>query len=172
MSDKELTIEIRRHLPGEWWYFAGQLRAALNRKRGDPDWEWYNQPTSPTGCIIHIGPRLARRRIASVIFVGKGESTTLVVHTIPSNLPHVQPLIDDLEATAREAREARRDSIGETPDELIEEYYRRRAAGSKVTLKQLAEQAGMSYSWLRQRKMEYDRAGKWGSKQPNKTPNT
>lgn len=49
-------------------------------------------------------------------------------------------------------------------DSIIETYYHRKAAGSKVTLKQLAQQHGYNYSYLSQVKRQYDDAGKWGSK--------
>lgn len=169
MSDE--SIQIRRRLPCEWWPLAGQLRAALDRRRGDPDLRWTSQPAS-SGCIIHIGPHPLASPIAQFMFVGKDDSTTLVVTTIAHNVPKIQSFIDDLAAMAREARDARRGSVGETPDELIEEYYRRRAAGSKVTLKQLAAQAGISYSYITKAKMKYDRAGKWGSRTSERNSET
>jgi hypothetical protein len=49
-------------------------------------------------------------------------------------------------------------------EKVIESYYRRRAAGSKVTLKQMAEAYGYHRTYLSQVKKEYDLAGKWGSK--------
>jgi len=50
------------------------------------------------------------------------------------------------------ARTLRRRSIGPTVDAVIEEYNRRKAAGSSTTLRQLANDAGMSYSYVRKRK--------------------
>jgi hypothetical protein len=47
---------------------------------------------------------------------------------------------------------------------VIETYYRRKAAGGKVTLKQLAEETGYSVAGLKVAKQRYDAAGKWGSK--------
>jgi hypothetical protein len=47
---------------------------------------------------------------------------------------------------------------------VIEHYYRARARGSKITLKDAAEITGFSHSYLREVKSRYDRAGKWGSK--------
>lgn len=49
-------------------------------------------------------------------------------------------------------------------DLLIETYYRSRAAGGKITLKQLADQAGITATYLSTKKTAYDKAGKWGSK--------
>lgn len=46
----------------------------------------------------------------------------------------------------------------------IEHYYRSKAAGGKITLRQVAAQTGYSYGYLRQCKMAYDAAGKWGCK--------
>ena len=51
-------------------------------------------------------------------------------------------------------------------DAVLQRYYRRRAAGAwpRVTLRDMAKETGISYSTLTKRKMEYDRAGKWGAK--------
>ncbi len=54
-------------------------------------------------------------------------------------------------------------------EKAIEFYYRARAAQGKrplrkITLRQIAEKMGLNYGYLRQRKMEYDATGGWGSK--------
>lgn len=49
-------------------------------------------------------------------------------------------------------------------DYVIGLYYRRKARGVKVTLRQIAEEHGYNYSYLSQVKVAYDKAGKWGSK--------
>lgn len=53
-----------------------------------------------------------------------------------------------------------------TGEQAIELYYRRKAAGGfpKVTIRQVAQDTGLSPDYLRSVKMEYDKAGKWGSK--------
>lgn len=154
MSDE--PTQIRRQLPGEWWYFAGQLRAALDRKRGDPDMQWTSQPTS-SGCIIHVGPHPLIMSVAHFLFVGKGDSTTLIVDII-GKLPDIQPLIDDLVEMAREARDARRGAIGETFKEILDDYYQRKARGEKPNLQEMARQAGANIGSLRQYKIRYDQA--------------
>jgi hypothetical protein len=58
-----------------------------------------------------------------------------------------------------------------TAEYLIERYYRIKAQGGKVTLKQLAEKYGFNHSYLRTVKTEYDKAGGWGAKRnTNTTP--
>lgn len=52
---------------------------------------------------------------------------------------------------------------------LIEHYYRSRARGSKTTLKDIADQSGFNYDYLRQVKARYDAAGGWGSKKKSLT---
>jgi hypothetical protein len=53
-----------------------------------------------------------------------------------------------------------------SPHAIISIYYRRRARNAfpRKTLKQLAEEFNINYGLLRKCKMEYDAAGKWGSK--------
>jgi hypothetical protein len=53
-------------------------------------------------------------------------------------------------------------------DKALEHYYRARARGSKVTLRQVATDFDLNESYLRAAKVEYDRAGKWGSKKKAK----
>ncbi len=48
--------------------------------------------------------------------------------------------------------------------EVIVTYYRRHARGSKVTLKELCEQAGVDYQWCRKVKMAYDAGRRRGPK--------
>lgn len=48
-------------------------------------------------------------------------------------------------------------------EKIVEIYYRSRAAGSCVTMTELAQMFGYSPSWLSQAKAAYDAAGKWGS---------
>lgn len=55
-------------------------------------------------------------------------------------------------------------------EKVIEHYYRARAAGHKVTLRQLAQQSGFNADYLSQVKAAYDRAGKWGSKPRKSLP--
>lgn len=57
-----------------------------------------------------------------------------------------------------------RDTDDPTPDQVIERFYRSRLHGSRVTLRQLAADSPYSYAYLCQAKVQYDAAGKWGSK--------
>lgn len=54
--------------------------------------------------------------------------------------------------------------------DVIETYYRRKAAGGKITLKQLAEETRYSLSYLKTAKRRYDAAGRWGSKRKSIVP--
>jgi len=54
------------------------------------------------------------------------------------------------------------EEIVSTADVAIEWYYRSRAAGSKITLKQVAERYNLSHDYLRQAKSAYDKAGRAG----------
>ena len=49
--------------------------------------------------------------------------------------------------------------------EVIVTYYRRHARGSRVTLKELCEQAGLDYGYCRVIKVQYDK----NRKRPAKT---
>lgn len=57
-----------------------------------------------------------------------------------------------------------------TANDIVETYYRRKAAGGKVTLKMLAEESGYTYAYLQKAKQRYDAAGRWGSKKRIKQP--
>jgi hypothetical protein len=104
-------------------------------------------------------------------FAGDTEQATITaMPRSAEDVPFWTELLSDLAAMAERLAQAPQAPWRKrTTDSIIEAYYRARAAGDrKITLKQLAERHGVGYSWLRQRKMAYDAAGKWGAPK-NKT---
>lgn len=159
MSDEHRTVEITAELAGQWWYFAGMLRAILNRKRqdtGSDDWQWMNNP-NPGGCILDIGPRRTRALIARALFVDKDDKTFLSVRTAGGTERIFREIVDDIKKVAYEAHEARRSSIGATFKEILEAYYAARAHGERPSLRVMADDAGANYASLRQYKIRYDK---------------
>lgn len=149
----ESKVEIRAELPGSWWYFAGMVRAVIKRN----GWAWINRP-DPNGCVLRIGPR--DNPIAHIMFTsrkaGDDSETVVSVLTTANRESEFRPIVDELKAAAREAREARRSSVGATFREILDDYYARKARGERVKLKDLADSVGVNYHSLRQAKIRYD----------------
>lgn len=79
------------------------------------------------------------------------------------------PILESVNTILRIAETYRRQNWAIEADTAIEHYYRARARGSKLTLKDIAEMTGYNYTYLSQVKSAYDKAGKWGSK-PKHSP--
>ena len=161
---EEQPDALQMTVPGDWWYLAAaarQMARVPTKENSMPSVE-----TLQAGhytLIIH-NAELARP-IGSLMFVPGKHSTTL--HVRPATVadaPYWNIFSERLHALAYEARRLRDRTTKPTAEELIERYYRTRAAGRTITLRELAEEHGFSVSYLSQVKVAYDKAGKWGSK--------
>lgn len=158
MSEHQGTIRL--NLVGDWWYYAGALKTLLSVDGFIP-----NDTAVRDGWTMSAGHWTQD----TALVTGKDGRTTVVI-TIrnPEPAPRWHHYAGQLEEMSTHARQMRRDVYGPTGEEVIEIYYRARAAGAKkVTLKQLAEQYGFNVTYLSQAKRIYDAAGKWGSKTKN-----
>ena len=88
------------------------------------------------------------------------------------DIPMIQEIINTVAHSAMRAREFKRDNQKITGEMAIERYYRRKARGSKTTLREIAEAYGFNESYLSQVKKKYDQAGKWGSKSKKSSDKT
>jgi hypothetical protein len=92
--------------------------------------------------------------------------TTMTIEPAEGEQNYWRTIEAGIEIFAAEARGKRWIMDGLTADELIERYYRARAAGDrKMTLRRLASsQHKYSYTALQKHKQRYDARGGWGSK--------
>jgi hypothetical protein len=165
MSDK---ADIRLTLPGDWWHLAAAFGAISTIPAPHPD--RLDGVMTDAGYTFTAYHDAAGHNLGAITFAGRQGTTTIQVRVSwPRYDPYWREIIERLRGFSRDTRALRRAAAGATPDVLIERYYRSRAAGGKVTLKQLAETAGISPNYLYQKKMEYDRAGGRGST-TNKPP--
>ena len=184
MSTEEAQIFSRKITVAgaEWWYHAAILAAFLIRPESEGFKEGYTIDSNEHGATLTIETHSEPIEemdedlgmpvkttyldvIGDFTLTTTDRGMTIITGQCePEARERWIRALNQVQDIAAEARDIHR-AIAPTPDQVIERYYRARAAGAKVTLKQAATQSGISYSWLRQRKMEYDRAGKWGSKQ-------
>jgi hypothetical protein len=151
---------------GDWWWIAAHITVLLNttqRAREEQNlarlrWEQDTQP----GQMTFKGSTDQGEQVLSLAVSGSEGKTTIQFSDAEPVIGFWQPIIIQVRTVAEQAHKVRR-LVAPTTDEVIERYYRARAAGGKVTLKQLAQQYGFNYSYLRAVKSEYDKAGKWGS---------
>jgi hypothetical protein len=107
------------------------------------------------------------RVVASI----SGEHTIVAIQPEPGYEDAWRQFAERLEKFAWAAHEARL-NMAPNPDELVERYYRSRAAGTKMSLRKFAESTNVNYEALKKWKQSYDRRGGWGSKTGKIFPKT
>jgi hypothetical protein len=148
---------------GEWWWYAGAFYAhhqlpTLKAFYGN------SGGTQTVALISELGG--AAQSLGEITFVGSDNETHVYVTFAESEeAPRFwQNAIRALREMSAHARLFRQEAGKMAADDVIETYYRRRARGTRVTLKQLAEEYGFNVNYLRTVKTAYDKAGRWGSK--------
>jgi hypothetical protein len=158
---------IEGTIAADWWILAGALQALLNR-------DYYRYDDAPSsdsglkedGYDFAIYERGQPDHVLARVVFSIGPSPTPVrieAQRLPGVYAYCEGLYQFLDLLAGGADIIRR-RFQPTADNAIETYYRSRAAGSKITLRQLAVRTGYSYDYLRKAKRRYDAAGRWGSK--------
>jgi hypothetical protein len=149
---------IEETIPGDWWYLAAAFGAIHKIPAPHPS-------RNPDGMMTYSGYTITvlhkdiGYNLGSITFSGKQGMTTIHVRVSwPEYASYWREIIERLKGFAFDARNIRRDAIAPTIDRVIELYYQIRAAGGKITLKELAEQEGVKYSYMRKRKVAYDKA--------------
>lgn len=153
MSEHEdIAIEIA---DPQWWYYAAFLQDVIRRAGIQITAALTTaQPTKQT----HIAT------MRGIVIVAAAENATqITIQPFGDTRPEWEEISRSTRRFFETAQSIRR-SVEPTADELIERYYRSRAAGGKVTLKQLAGQHGFNYKYLSSVKSAYDERGGWGSK--------
>lgn len=172
MSDRAGWVElVHITLRGEWWWLSAALAAIYDLAEPRP-------PRAPGGfagllrmteiayTVTHTG---TGEVLGSATFSRSGATTTLRIQGPPQFAAYWADLEHRLETMTTIAWQ-HRTAMFPSAEEAIEHYYRSRARGSKMTLKELAEISGYGYGYLRDVKARYDRdPGKWGSKAAKQT---
>lgn len=166
MSEDLNTVEA--DVPGDWLMLAGALGGLLDHDpllswNGGPDTAWKGAPGADGFKMTVFDATRVAHVVADVWL--SGDPTVLYIRAkdYRGAVEYWKNMIKLLGSIALETQSIRR-MVEPHADEVIERFYRTRAAGKRITLKQLAEQTGYSYSWLRQAKVVYDRRGGFGSK--------
>ncbi len=154
-------VVIEETIAGEWWWIAAVCNDELHKNL--PEFEAVKisnrNPNGYTQSLDELG---------TLTIAGDETKLQTVVRIECPDAYEGQwrGVVAGIERLAQNARDLRRWAYGygSTPEEAIEFYYRSKAAGGKITLGQIAEAIGKSEKRLRNIKVEYDRAGKWGSK--------
>lgn len=155
-------------LPGEWYWLAHVFQWIV---MADPDADtlgrkWLSGPHAAFGARWEAFQNETTDTVGTITFnVGTTQRETVVQVAIgaPEYEKWWYDRFNQLYTTAREVSELRA-THSTTPDEAIEHYYRSRAAGSRITLRQIAEDTNLSYEALRKHKQRYDARGGWGAK--------
>jgi hypothetical protein len=159
----EPYIIHRASLPiSDWWWIAAA--AAIQARRRAPQGVTWRDDFTDDGYRIDGYTESQDFAVLSIIFAKQGNGTRITMFELPAWAGFWRPIFEEevnpLELRAHDIRRTAEPSA----EEVIERYYRSRAQGSRITLRQLAEETGFSYSYLRTVKAAYDAAGGWGSK--------
>ena len=156
MSD---TTKIETTIAGDWRLLAGILAADVMRAGQHPVSE-----ERRNGFHMTIFAKKGEEEIdADIVLRGVGGTTIVQVKTPAGGLERWNQVLLFL-ARSVQFTESYDELTRPRAAEVIETYYRRKAAGGKVTLKVLAEETGYSLAYLKTAKRRYDAAGLWGSK--------
>lgn len=172
MSDDQTTGPRWTRLPGDWWVHVAAFRVLFRQiEPGLVNLTVSHRRTSDAfhyDIFVRFGPPPEigiPTPWNKVTFTPKdGDSIVTVSAITPEDASKLWGIVGKTAEIAYEARELRREHVSWSADEAIELYYRRRAAGHKTTLRQIAKETKLSYGYLRTAKSEYDKSGKWGSK--------
>lgn len=161
--------DIDRTIPGDWMTIAGVLGGMLSYARnrdktrpthsGGPEQDGYK--------FTVFDGRSVGRVIADVWLYNDAAGCHIKVSGPRAD--EWSDLLDQLNQIAIYIDNIRQIAAPDA-DAVLSHYYHARAQGNRVTLKQLAEQAGIPYSTLTKRKMVYDRLGGYGAKKKRKEP--
>lgn len=173
---------IERPIAADWWMLVGAAQAFLfhdgrrdkQRCADDRTPRAPNYNSGPDEAGFHISfydPQRSGRFLGELRFTRGATATIVRGGVAPEVYDYCVGLVEALELLASGGHNFRR-WLEPNADEVIERYYRSRAAGARTTLRQLAEDTGFSYGYLRSVKAAYDKAGKWGSKKLSQDDNT
>ena len=164
---------IEGTIAADWWVLAGAFQALLyhdeyrdqdeGRAPVVPSYTSAPDQGGYSFTLTDPSPHVIGRVIGRVQFIRNDGATTIRMLIAPEIHAYCWRLYQTLDLMIGGARDFRR-LFEPSAEQVIERYYHSRAQGTRITLKQLAEQTGFSYSYLRTVKAAYDKAGKWGSR--------
>jgi hypothetical protein len=174
MSEENQLIEIERTIRGEWHWVVTLFDVEREPTYLKITNFGSRQDRTPVGTqeIVYFLDRDNPNRMK--ITLRKQNEITLAIAECSDveAVKHCEHIFSWLESVVESALDLKRATVKQTADQVIEHYYRAKSRGAKITLKQLAERYDFNESYLRQAKIAYDRAGKWGSKSKGKREKT
>jgi hypothetical protein len=154
---------IEETIIAEWWLLNATLTALYRYPHPSPT-GFSNTISGRAG--LHTESKVSKdgMEIGSISLTETGLSTRIRISTTPVFEPYWHEILANLRTAAETALRIRYFAGTDPIDAAIRLYYERREKGEKITLRQIAEQTGLSYNYLRKRKSFYD-------KQKEKTQN-
>ena len=152
-NSSEYTLSMLLWLPGEWWYYA----AALQAHQLDIRIAFIGKPegNAITFNVISTEHGQAIERGTLKLEGTKGHTNAVMLYTGEAGREFWQSVSERLRAMGAVVRMYRQSALGEQFTDIIDEYYARHD-NDGVTLKALAQAAGVKYDSLRQAKTRYD----------------
>jgi hypothetical protein len=155
-------LKIERVLHCEWWVLRAAYQAIANKIPPGID-DYHGVFTQGGWSLITGGDEYAGYLSLNANDDKSSETKLFIEDLLGNHREYWQAIVKELERFVLRLHEGRRQHA-KTAEDIIEIYYRSRAAGSKVTLRELAEQYGFNSKSLSNAKRVYDARGGWGSK--------
>jgi hypothetical protein len=158
MSDFDPRLHAT--IPGEWYWLAGIFNVVTEQLDntkvliGGPvaygaAWEVYEN--APGGLGGQVGT------ISFLCDIQASDTAVSITIGSPTHVDYWRDVVDQLVRAGRFAHSLRRKATEPTIQELLNEYQQALDAGRRVSLRDLASRAGISYDYLRKRKSQIDR---------------
>ena len=139
----------------QWWWVAAHIQNIIYNSNKPPRLSGWGSITTRSGITFEghyeSPPIVLDIRLICTI-AGEGNQTQITTIEHAPFIGYWKPVLASVANLEQAARKIRRDSIGATADAIIEEYKRAKNANESVSLRQLADEAGISYEYLRKRK--------------------
>jgi hypothetical protein len=103
-----------------------------------------------------------RGNLGTITITGDKERTRIHIVAAANARDYWQEIVAILQRSTRLADRYKRTMVGLTIDQALDEYYRLLDSGIKRSLKEIASEVGVSYAYLRKRKVAYDQKRREG----------
>ncbi len=158
-------------LTGEAWWISAAFWVMSTLPSGTGESPPVDPAIWPTGVVVNLDDAFWKGtpnrqsmgedvEMGSIRFINADITTKVEIRAPEQFVPYWKAILSRLERFVSYADRVRHYAGNNTIDAVIENYYRRKARGERVTLKNLADAANISYDYLRKRKSIYDRSQK------------
>jgi hypothetical protein len=157
IPDDSIPVPFEIEVPSDdWWYFAAYIDVHMPHPEGEGYHPFYDKALPDLQDFQY--ETVNATGMASIL--NTGNMTLIAVQSHPDYVNQWKKVLADVQRFAANARKLRRDWVGQTFQEILDDYYAAKERGQRPKLRALAEARGANYASLRQAKIRYDKERK------------